>query len=539
MAEAIQHTLQAGDTERAVHLVEQIAPALLRRGEILTLLRWLERLPDKLIRLRPQLGITYAWALVLNGQLAQAEQWLQNVLQIESDPAIMGQAAAIRAFQTILQGDIEAAQTFSQQALELLPEATPLAQGVARLTTGISDMLQGDVVAAIRIFSEMADYSQASGNIMMAALALGQVAENYKVRGQLRRSAELYRQALALVTTPEGQALPGAGMIHAGLGVLAYEWNELAAAQAHLDKSLEFGRLLGQTGTIDSYILQFWLKQAGDDLAGAQEVIRQAGQIIQTITPLGQPLLEALQVRLWLVQGNLAAATDWVVYRRYLAAQTQEPDPALPYMIEELQQLALARLLIALGRANPAGSALQAASARLEATRQAAERLGRLSSVIETWLLQALAYQAQGHLPQALSALTQALALTEPEGHLRLFIDEGPPLAELLFLLKKQQITINQAYLDKLLTAFTSSSLDEPAEIQNPKSKIQNLVESLSDRELEILRLIAAGHSNEEIAQTLIIALGTVKKHVNNIYGKLGVHSRTQALVRARELELL
>jgi LuxR family maltose regulon positive regulatory protein len=198
----------------------------------------------------------------------------------------------------------------------------------------------------------------------------------------------------------------------------------------------------------------------------------------------------------------------------------------------------------------------QQALALLETWQHSAEKLGRLGNVIETRLLQALAWQAQGNLPQALTILEQALNLAQPEGYIRLFVDEGQPMAGLLALLKEQQPALHQPYLDKLLAAFTPASLpvskleSDPAIEKSSQGEISRwgkppgdesppLIEPLSDRELEILRLIAAGHSNEQIAQTLIIALGTVKKHVNNIYGKLGVHSRTQALVRAKALNFL
>jgi LuxR family transcriptional regulator, maltose regulon positive regulatory protein len=236
----------------------------------------------------------------------------------------------------------------------------------------------------------------------------------------------------------------------------------------------------------------------------------------------------AAQARLWIAQGQLEAANRW--------AQAQKLDVAdkLDYL-EEVETITLARLLVAQGK-------LDKAVVLLERLLEATEAGGRTGRVIEILALQALAYQAQGEADQAISSLEQALALAEPEGYVRRFLDEGGPMIELLAAVSGRRLAVNQAYIDSLLAAYRKDqekALHHLPPVGGSSLSPHPLIEPLSERELEILRLIATGRSNSEIAEALFVTVGTVKWHLNNIYGKLDVRSRTQAVARARELELL
>ncbi len=557
IAEAIHHALSTPDFERAAYLVGQVGQTLLMRSEITTLLKWLNALPQAIIQKRPQLCIFHAWTLILNGQVAEAEQRLQEASTVEAAPDILGRVATIRALIVLFRGDIRHAGELTQQAQALLPADDPFLPGIIALNQGIPYFLNGDVEAATQAFAEVMGVSRKSGNITIAVIIGCQIAEAQIAQGRLHQALATYQQVLELATTPEGQQLPGAGQAHTGLAAVLYEWNKLADAAHHLTAGLSLGRELGEMAIFDGYIIQMNLKQAQGDAAGALEVIDQAEQIIEKFSPLAHRVAGANRVRLWLRQANWDAAARWAA-----ADNLASPgEPGDGYHFYEFRQLTLVRVLIAQATmpdfalpgssnsGNSGPSPTQKALQLLETLYPEAVKLDRGRSVVEILLLQALAHQAAGNFSEAVAALTQALTLAEPEGFVRLFIDEGAPMAELLGRMKDREAggTLRmKEYIRKLLISFSAGvqgcrgageEIDYSPPL--PPSPAPLLVEPLSERELEILRLIAAGRSNEEIAQTLVIALGTVKKHINNIYGKLGVHSRTQALVQAKALKLL
>jgi LuxR family maltose regulon positive regulatory protein len=568
IAEAIHHTLNEPDFERAAHLIEQAGQELLLRSETVTLLKWLNALPETIIQTRPRLCLFHAWTLLLNNQVAEAEQRLQTAAELEAEPALLAQVAAIRTLIALFRGDRRQANELTRQAQALLPTGDPFLRGVTLLNLGLANVMSGKVEAAQQAFAEVAELSQKSGNVMITVTIQCQMAEARIAQGRLHQALTTYQQALALATTPEGLQLPGAGQAHMGLAAIMVEWNNLEAAAGHLAEGFRLNRELGEIGAFDAYIIQANLKQAQSDAAGALAAIEQAGQIIQKFSGWVYRSVAAHRARLWLKQANLAAAAGWAADLLNQAAAAPDDDPEEAYFLYEFEQLTLARVLIAQASValptDPARAALQL----LERLYLRAVKQGRGKSVIEILLLQALAHQAGGNNARAISLLRQALTLAEPEGFVRLFVDEGLPLAGLLYKLNASpEHTGLEAYIHKLLAACPNlpspvsdpssikagdgveasagpppkgSTPDAPTEsIVNPKSKIQNLIDPLTERELEILHLIAAGQSNKEIARTLVIAVGTVKKHLNSIYGKLDVHSRTQAIVQAKALNLL
>ncbi|MCB0178926.1 MAG: helix-turn-helix transcriptional regulator [Anaerolineae bacterium] len=558
MTEAIHHALSGSDFEYAAQLIEQVGQAMLMRSEISTLLKWLNALPETMVETQPRLCIFHAWAFVLNGQAEEAEQRLNQADTPEAAPAILGQVAAMRAFMALFRGDVPRVNTLTRQALALLPADDPFLRGITALTRGIPYYFDGDVETALHIFTEVADLSQKSGNLLVAIVVRCQMAEGQIWQGQLHQSLATYRQALALATTPEGHLLPGAGQIYIGLAALWYEWNDLEVAAQHIAQGLDLSRQMGEMVTFDAHIIEINLKQAQGDTAGAFTAIAQAEQLIQSFSLPVHRNLAAYRARLWLKQGNLIAAGRWAADNLNAAAGSPA-DLDEMYHFHEFKQLTLARILIAQAATSelpaaallPAASMLDKADDRpaqkalqlLAALYPRAAKQGRGRSVIEILLLQALAHQAANDLPQAVTSLAQALALAEPEGFIRLFVDEGPPVAALLNrVIASPEGRRRAEYIRKLLAVCPHNPTDTAvSQNHQPPSAAapQPLIEPLSERELEVLRLIAAGKSNKEIARLLVIAPGTVKKHLNNIYGKLGVHSRTQALVRANALELL
>ena len=514
IAEAVGHALAASDFERATRLIERAAWSMLARCEMATLLGWLDALPDDLVRSRSQLGILRAWALAITGQWDDVEACLSSMAL----SSVEGEAAAVRAYIAGVRGDVPRTIQLAQQAQEQLPRDNLFLRSQAVLSLGIAYFSNGEPVAASRALSEAITLSQAAGQTyvtLAAMMALGHVQEK---QGLLRQAAHTFHEALELAAVHGARPLPVAGMAYVGLAEVLYEWNDLDGALRHAMEGIRLTKLGGFT----SYLLAGYARlvqayQARGEVKRALEVLGKAEQLVRRHDyAYMRGVIAGLRARLWVVQGNLTPASQWAQARR--VSSVDELDSA-----GEIEQMTVARVLIAQDRSS---EALELLTWLLEA----AQVVERMESVIKIMTLKTLAFQAQGNLDGALSVLEQALSLVEPEGYVRTFVDEGEPMARLLRHALSQGIAPN--YVAKLLAAFGE-------EVQVTPSAMKSLIEPLSERELEVLRLIVAGLSNPEIARELVIAVSTVKSHVNHIYGKLGVESRTRAVARARELGLL
>jgi LuxR family maltose regulon positive regulatory protein len=517
--EAIRHALAAGDTARAADLVEGQGLSLLMRGELATLLGWLAALPDGPVCARPWLGIYHAWALALSGQPDAAESRLQAAEA--ASPATppddrLGHIAAIRSYIAAQRGDIARAVELARLALDRLDADNLVVRCVVAFTLGGISLLQGDLPGARRAFAEAVDKGQAAGNLHLAVPALAQLARLQTEQGRLHQALATYQRALDLAGR-----LPVAAQATSGQGALDYEWNDLAAAERLLARSVELDE---QWGNVDAlcgdYAALARVYQAQGDPQRGRDLLDKAEQLVRDrgLHPEAAALLAAARIRLDLSAGRLGSAQLWL-RERGLGA-----DDEFTY-VREGEYLALAHILLALGQVDDAARLL----ARLLA---ATERDGRLGRAVEVLALQALVHQAQGDAALALAALERALALAEPEGYVRTFVDLGEPLAKLLSAVSHQRSAVSGEYVARLLTAFPDSRFPSTRSLALP------LVEPLSEREMEVLRLVAEGLTNQEIADELVIALSTVKSHTNSIYGKLGVKNRTQAVAAAHELGL-
>jgi LuxR family maltose regulon positive regulatory protein len=316
--------------------------------------------------------------------------------------------------------------------------------------------------------------------------------------------------------------------VYVSLGQLFYEQNDLAAAASHVEEGIKLGERGADLAIlVMGYLTLARLQMAAADPQGAFEWVQQAEQMARRYhSPYWAAQTGATQARLWISQGQLDLAQRWAQESKL------HGDDDLNYL-NEVEYITLARLQVAQNKVAEAAMLL----ARLL---QAAETGGCMGRVTEILTLQALAYQAQAEWDQASITLERALMLAEPEGYLRLFLDEGAPMAKLLQRMKDDPLSEGRGgrmkgYINKILMAWEKSEKKF-----HPLSLIpHSLIEPLSERELELLRLIAAGMSNSEMAETLVVTVGTIKWHLNNIYGKLDVRSRTQAVARARELGLL
>ena len=425
----------------------------------------------------------------------------------------------MRAYVAALQGSASRTIALAQEALACLPERDAANRSFVSFTLGGACWLTGDLAGARRAFAEASRLGEEAGNIHVAVPALGALAYLHELSGQLHQAAELHRNAIRLAAGQRGQSLPVAAQAHTGLGNLLYEWNDLATAAYHLETASALVEMLGQADTlVASQIALARLRQARGDWEAALKQTGKAEQVVGsvTLTPSTAALWAAHQMRMALVRGGPASAARLAQDRGLALSEDYQPLRAPEYLM-------LARVRLAQGEPDAA----QALLARLLPPTESAGQMGR---VIELLMLEALTLQAKGDLPKALTALGRALALAEPEGYMRMFLDEGAPMAELLRHAGSRGIA--PKYVAKLLSEFDKVSGVVP-------TTNQPLIEPLSDRELEVLRLLAAGKSNQEIAAELVLATGTVKRHLNNIFGKLSVQSRTECAVRARELGLL
>ncbi len=547
-ASAIDHWLAAEDYPRAAGLIDCDAELLMAQGAITTIARRLAALPAAIVHGSSSLSIWQAWCFCLNNQLASVEPALAQAAarlqgaeayaarapaaeaaQVrQSVAAGLGQLAVIRAQAARQRGDYPGAAHWAHTALTYLPAQEIRMRSLVALTLGQAHQAEGDVHAAERAFDDAARLISATQHPFIHLNTLSAQAWLRVEQGQLHTAAALYRRARAWAQTHGGAAL--AALTGLALADLLREWNDLAAAAAHLAADLPLVALAGHTDSyISGLLMQSRVQQALGQPAAASASLAAAEQ-------LGPPntwqhngaVLAAWRARLALAQADPAAAQRWAI----AYAATRDPSPLTPAAryVHEVEDLTLARVWFTTG--SPA--AVAQAQALLAALLPAAEAAGRRTRALEIRLLQALALAAAGDQANAVQALTHALHQAEPEGYVRLFVDEGPAFTRLLRTLGRAA-GVSARYLATLRRAAglpLTVEADLGGEAAAPLAP-------LSTREQEVLRLLAEGLSNREIAQRLSIALGTAQWHTKSIYRKLGVPNRTRAAALARTLGLL
>jgi LuxR family maltose regulon positive regulatory protein len=532
IAEAIVHALEAGDPAWAAHLVEQAAEATMLRSEFATLLRWVEALPEDLLRTRPRLCVFQALAMVLGGQpLDIAQSRLQEAVEADVDGSIAGEVTAFRALIAAYQGERERSAELARRALELLSEESLFFRSFVAGFLGLAYLYSGEIEPATRTFEEAVRVSQRTGNLTISVLARCHLAELSMLQGKVNEAETLYEQAVDIATDDQGQHRPIAGVALIGLGRLESERYDFEAATRHLTEGIELTKRWGEAGVISGYTGLARLRQSQGDERGALEAVRTAQRLAEKfdameVDDIGVGLCQA---RLWIVQGNIEAAARWIEERgldKGLSLETLKEEIRTThslYRFSEYATMALAR--VAQGRPGEALSVLRLLLG-------AAEDAGWVAYCMEVSAVQAVALQAQGNVAQALAALERALSIAAPGDFVRTFLEKGAGMAELLYQAAAQGIA--PEYAGRLLAAFPASEAPDSF-----REKPADMVEPLSEREGEVLQLIAEGLSNREIAQKLFLSMSTVKVHTYNIYSKLGVHSRTQAVAKARTLGIL
>ena len=547
--DAVRHAVAAGEMTWAARLIEQYFDELYYLGgEGTTLQRWLSALPDDLARSRPRLLLAQAQLANASGRveameplLDAAERAAPGVAGEPFEPTV-GRAGSMlvnvpaliairRGFLAQLRGDAEDTAVFASRALDESREGEWLLSSTARGFLAVAEWLHGRLAQAERAFASSIAGWQAAGQPALTAWHRYQLAQVQQAHGRLDAATQTYEQALKATAVPGRPPAPAVGLAYVGLAEVAYQRNELDSALGHVIEGIALCRqFLYGTSLVAGLVTLAWIRQAAGDPAGALEAIEEAEHASPATAGLLNPA-PAQHARLLLAQGDVTAAARWTHETGLHAGD----EPRYP---REPGYLVLARVLLAQQRPAEALALLN----RLHAAAAAQDRAG---SVIEAGALRALALAACGQDADAVSALADVLTLACPQGYVRVFADEGPPMAALLTRLIRAQRTgqaaagVPSGCLARLQRAFDVGHARPGPRTGTAPVAVPGLVEQLTSRELEVLRMLAAGKPNQAIAGQLVVTLDTVKKHVSHVLGKLAAANRTEAVTRARELGLI
>ncbi len=549
--DAIRHALAAFDYQRAAALVELEIPTMARTRQESVLLGWLQALPDEVVRGRPVLMVGFVGALLLRGggvdgiaaRLRDAEQWLTDAKSEKAGPSagltgmvvvdeaqfrgLPGRIELYRAALALATGDVPGTIWHARRAGERSAADDLLCRTAAAGLAGLAFWSSGDLEGGHSAYAEcMAGLYQA-GHIADTYGCAVALADIRMTQGRLSEALRTYEQAVQRGSEQGGPPLRGTADMYVGMSEIARERDDVALADRYLSRSRELGEHTGLPQNPYRWrVAMARLAQTRGNLPGAIDLLDEAerlynGDFFPNVRPIA-----AIRAGMWVAQGCLAPAFRWAADRRL------SPDDELSYL-REFEHITLARVLIARSAADRSETGLLQALDLLRRLHAAGEAGGRIGNVIEVLVLQALAHRSRGEISAALVSLESALALAEPEGYVRIFIAEGKEMASLLKAVPRQGR--NAAYARRLAEAADGTEhRPKPA---GPSD--QGLIAPLSERELDVLKLLATDLGGPDIARRLVVSLNTVRTHTKSIYAKLGVNSRRSAVSRAQELHLL
>jgi len=506
ISDAVHHAITGEDWENAAHLIGEAGDALLKRGELVTLINWYQKIPPELIHKHPDFGLTYAWGLLLLGKFEEGEQLLTYFENIGKDiPELMGQVATAQAYAARANGDNERVIEKSQIAMELLPESEITSRSNLALNLGLVYWHEGQLREAVQVMNEALELATQVENHYAALTAQVFLARTLASQGVLRGAEERLRKMLDV-----GEGIPILVLVHYDLSNIYYEWNDLRKAWEHAEKGLEICTRSGNREFQNAgHILKALILMAQGNMLGSLAEAETSHALSQEFGIATRARSFACHAQIALRMGDTTTAEHWV---------DQMPIDVDAHSFYRFSSLIHPRLMLA------QGERLEAAS-RLDDLLSKATESGWGFAVIAIMALQALAAETK---KQGVRILNNAMLLSQPEGFIRTYVDAGSDLIPLLKEAAHQGIMPD--YVGQILRAFGDKRKME---------SVSPLVEPLSKRELEVLRLVAAGLSNKEIAEKLYLSPGTIKTHVHNICGKLGARNRTEAATRAKEINLI
>lgn len=572
--DAFRHALATGDPEWAASLIEPYGPALTGTGEADTLTRRIGQLPATVVRQRPALSLAYAWSLLMTFQLDAARLWLADVEQALADPGFdwegkarpsQAELAVCRSTLALFSGDMQAAAELLRAVLDEQPAGHPLIASIADFDRGLYAILLGDTTQAIEALRAAARTARLANSPLTQVVSLCQMAEMQALQGQLSQALATLQKARLISEGPGGRPLPISGIVDSTTGEILRERDQLKEARLALERGIRLTQNWWLLSGLSGKIALARVLQSQGDPDGAQALLSEASHLALSgeSSQWDEVLVSACGARLALQRGDLAAAAQWWQKSGFLDAPGALDRETYPYHVYEYLLLTEARYRYALGQDTGAERELHHSLELLQSVLPEVEQFRRVTSEIEIRALQALVLYELGEAEQAVQRLASALALGEPEGYRRIFLDEGRTMAALLARCRarKPQAGIylpSPGYVQSLLEAAQReagvaapealAAIPEPlgpaAPGKEPTEPVaartpDGLPVSLSAREVEVLRLIAEGRSNQEISAELFLALNTVKRHAYNIFAKLEVKNRTQAVTRARQLGLI
>lgn len=541
--EAMQHAIALGDENVLGELIERFGEQMFGQGEIVTILRWFDALTTEYIGQHPYLAFLKAWAHGMLGHIQAAESLLECIESSEEAEDFRGEVAALRGTLALADGNVDTGIEYLLQAWNLLEENHAL-MGATAVSLGVAHEVRGATQDAVEAFSIALRIGRQTNHLSTSLIALSMLASLQNLQGELWAAHELYQQALETIADQKN-AVPGiASVIYIGYAQLLYLRNDLDGAENYIRQGLRYIEHTGQLGNpARAFVTSALVEFANHNVQAAFASLTRGERVLDRLNlSYYKSHIDGYRARLHLRSGNMRAAVDWL-------QSWQQSGPQNRGHRYEGEMLTAARIFAAQGNQEQA----LALVTQVEKSTEVAGRKGRLS---EARLLKALIAWSARDEATAFTLLEQVLLQAEPAWTIRPFIDEGESMRSLLVQWKKSSnhhmfFTRDGGqvgeYVDNILKAFPHQ--DEEASFSTthspdrhpstPPSPASSLIEPLSDREIDVLRLLAQGLSNQQMADQLIIAHGTVKRHLANIYGKLGVNNRTQAVATARDLNLL
>ncbi len=539
LMDAVGHGLAANNVEHVTNLVEGKALSMMGSGGLTMLLQWLAVLPNEVIEARPWLGVTHAWALVYTGQidavdvpLTYVERVLSRMSNENKDEKdhISGHLAAIRAYVAELKGDMQQAYDMAFKAQFLLPEDAVMARGSAATVLGSALRWSGDFPGAIQAFTEAHAILKDIGDNHISMFIQCGLARLYTLQGKLHKSMEMYQDILATFAgdaQPGRQKSPHMGHTHTRISQIYLEWNDLDMALRHAREGVARSEMWGQADVLFyGYANLARALQANRNTVAAQSAIRKAKEIATGMSLWFESYASALETRLHLARGDVDVAVHWVVTNNYAI------NDRISYRNEPVYYT-VARVLVAQALIHPAKNLIVDAQYLLHRLQELVESAGMTLRMIDVLILQALCYQILHEHDAALRLLERALMLAEPECYQYSFVEAGVHMRKLLQQVRAKGVLSD--FIEMLLMSLEDSWRDVTKTAVSPSL----LLDPLSPRELDVLRLLNTRLSSTEIADQLYVAPSTIRSHIKNIYSKLNVHHRADAVKQAESLNLL